>query len=375
VIKIGLALAVIAAAAVLAFFLFHHHAEPASERNSLVTVAAAPVTRGEIFNEEEIPGEFRAYVEVELHAKVSGYVDQMNVDFGDRVKAGQLLATLEVPELHDELNNARAVFLRTEADYTNAHLIYTRLVGVNRQNPNLVAPQEVDTALAKDDSAAAALAGAKADVGKYETLVKYTQITAPFDGIITKRYADPGALIQAATSSDTQSMPLVRLSDNFRLRMDFPVSVKYVKDVRLGKPVQVKVESLGGKIYDGKITRFTQQVNDETRTMMTEIEVPNPELEIIPGMYASVIWRVEERPNALMVPIQAVGGGHETSVYIIGADHQIEMRPVVLGLESPDHCEIVSGVKEGELVMIGGRSIVQPGQKVDVKVIDRLAPN
>ena len=176
---------------------------------------------------------------------------------------------------------------KAEADHTDAHLIYTRLSAVNQKHPNLVAQQDLDTAEAKDRATAAAIAAAKADVEKYQTLVGYTQITAPFDGVITRRYADPGALIQAGTASDTQSMPLVRVSDNYRLRLDFPVSVDYVKDIHLGDTVEVRVESLGGKTFTGTISRFTDEVAEETRTMITEIEVPNPDLEIVPGMYAT----------------------------------------------------------------------------------------
>ena len=182
----------------------------------------ARVTRQDLYNEVTFPAEFRPYVEVELHAKVSGYVREMKVDFGDRVKAGQLLATLEVPELHDELHNAIATQQKAEADYTNAHLIYMRLAAVNKDHPNLVAQQDLDTAEAKDRTTSAAIAATRADVEKYQTLVAYTRITAPFDGVVTKRYADPGALIQAGTTSDTQSMPLVRVSDNYLLRLDFP---------------------------------------------------------------------------------------------------------------------------------------------------------
>ena len=139
----------------------------------------------------------------------------------------------------------------------------------------------------------------------------YTQITAPFDGVITKRYADPGALIQAGTASDTQSMPLVRVSDNYRLRLDFPVSVAYVKDIHVGDPVEVRVESLGGKTFTGIITRTTRKVDEDTRTMITEIEVPNPKLELVPGMYATVVLKVERRPQALAIPTEAVPAGQE----------------------------------------------------------------
>jgi RND family efflux transporter MFP subunit len=337
------------------------------------SVAVARVSREDLYNEVTIPAEFRPYLKVELHAKVSGYVDRINVDIGDQVKTGQLLARLEVPELSDELTRATAAEQQAEASYKNAHLVYTRLQAVNKDRPNLVAQQELDTAEARDRTTEAAIAGAKADVEKYQTLVDYTRITAPFDGVITHRYADPGSLIQAGTASDTQSMPLVCLSDNYRLRLDFPVSVAYVKDIQLGDQVEVRVESLKGKPFTGTISRSTQKVDEDTRTMITELDVPNPKLELVPGMYATVVLKVERRPNALVVPTEAVSTEKGTLVYLIGNGDRIEERPVTLGLEMPGKYEVLSGLKEGDLVLIGSHSQIKLGQRVEPKLIGSLA--
>ena len=340
---------------------------------ALPVVAAARVEREDLCNEVTIPAEFRPYAEVELHAKVSGYVQQMYVDIGDQAKAGQLLAKLEVPELKDDLDRAQAALKRAEADYHDAHLVYTRLVAVNQQHPNLVAQQELDNAEARDHTTEAAIAAAKADVEKDQTLVDYTRITAPFDGVITHRYADPGALIQAGTASQTASLPLVRLSDNYRLRLDFPVSVGYVKDIQTGDPVEVLVESLGGRRFIGTISRCTDRVNEDTRTMTTEIEVPNPKLELVPGMYATVVLKVEKRAGALAIPIEAVSSDKNATVYVINRQQQIEERPVTLGLQTPTRYEVKTGLKDGDLVLIGNRSEVKPGERVEAKVVGSLA--
>jgi RND family efflux transporter MFP subunit len=346
-----------------------------NDASTLPTVAVSKVTRQDIFKQVTIPAEFRPYEEAMLNAKVSGYVSKMKVDFGDTVKAGQLMATLEVPELQDQLDNARATEAKTEADYTNANLIYTRLVSVNRDHPGLVAQQDLDTAEANDHATAAAIAAAKADVEKYQTLVGYTNITAPFDGVVTWRYADPGALIQAGTSSDSQSLPLVRVSDNYLLRLDFPVSVEYVKDIRVGDMVEVRNESLGGKMFTGKITRFTDKVDEDTRTMMVEIQVPNPDLKMIPGMYATVVLKVEKHADALVVPTQAVSPGKTTRVFVVNHDHQIEERDITLGVESPDEYEVLSGLNEGDLVVVGDHSELQAGQKVEPKQVELSTMN
>jgi RND family efflux transporter MFP subunit len=329
------------------------------------TAGVAKVTREDLFKQVTIAAEFRPYLEVTLHAKVSGYVGKMNVDFGDKVKAGQLMATLEVPELQAELDNAQAALQKAQADYTNANLIYTRLQSVNHDHPNLVAQQDLDTAQANDLTANAAIAAANAGVEKYQTLVSYTQITAPFDGVVTHRYADPGTLIAA----DAQNMPLVRVSDNYLLRLDFPVTVDYVKDVQLGDPVEVQVDSLNKKTFTGKISRFTHDVDDSTRTMMTEIEVPNPNLELVPGMYATVVLKVEKRPQVLAVPTEAVAGDKTPTVYVVNHDNQIEEHSVKLGLETSDKYEVLSGLNEGDLVIMGNRAGFQAGQKVEPKLL------
>jgi RND family efflux transporter MFP subunit len=248
-----------------------------------------------------------------------------------------------------------------------------RLGAVNKEHPNLVAQQDLDTADAKDRTTAAVIAAAKADVGKYNTLVAYTVITAPFDGVITKRYADPGALIQAGTTSDTQSLPLVRVSDNYRLRLDFFVSQRYVKDTHVGDPVEVRVESMGGKTFTGNITRTTERAEEQTRKMTVEIEVPNPNLELVPGTYASVVLKVEGHPHALAIPAEAVPPGQQSNVYLVNDQRQIEVRPVTLGLETPGSYEVLTGLKEGDLVLVGSRSQVKPGQTVEPKLINSLA--
>lgn len=353
----------------------HTKAPPAAPAAKLPVVAVTRADRRDLFNEVAISAEFRPYAEVELHAKVSGFVQELPVDIGDRVKAGQLLAKLEVPELKDDLDRSIAAQKRAEADYKNAHQVYTRLLAAIQENTNLVliAPQELDTAEARDHTAEAACAAAKAEVNKNQTLISYTQITAPFDGVITHRYADPGALIQSGISSDTQSLPLVRLSDNYKLRLDFPVPVNYVKDVKVGETVEVQVESLGGKILTGTISRSCDRVDLDTRTMRTEVEVPNPNLELVPGMYARVNLKVQKHPHVVSVPTEAVSAGEKHTVFTVSPQGEIEERTISVGMETPTRLEVTQGLREGELVMIGTRSTLKPGQKVETRLLGALA--
>jgi len=329
------------------------HAAGNREADIMPVAGVARVTREDLYKQVTIPAEFRPYLEAKLNAKVSGYVSKMNVDFGDKVKAGQLLATIEVPELDAQLANAEAAEQKAEADYTNANLINSRLVSVNEGHPDLVAQQDLDTAQANAHVAAASIAAARAEVARFRAMV---------------RYADPGTLIQAGTASDSQSLPLVRVSDNYLLRLDFPVSVQDVQHVHTGDLLEVRVDSLGGRAFTGKITRSTGKVDEDTRTMMFEIEVPNAELELAPGMYATVVLKIENHPKALAIPTQAVTG-KGTSVLVVNQNDEIESRPVTLGVEMPDKYEVLSGLKEGELVVVGNARHLQAGQKVETQII------
>lgn len=344
------------------------HKETPPEKSTPIA-PVAKVTRSNLTINEVIPAEFRAYVAVPLHAKVSGYLDQMNVDFGDIVTNGELLITIEVPELSAQLSNAQANVTRSEADYANAHLIYTRLLTVNKEHPNLVAQQDIDNAFTKDRSTKAEISAAQAEVDRYQTLVSYTRITAPFNGVVTHRYVDPGVLVEAGTSGGS-AQPLLEVADNYHLRLDFPVSVGYVKDIHVGDPVTATVESLDGRVVSGKITRATWQVNDDTRTMMTEMEVDNPDLTLVPGMYCSISIPVERRPNTLAVPIEAVPPRQTNDLYVVNSQNEIEKRPVKLGIQTANQCEVISGVQEGESVLLGSRTQFREGEKVESKLMN-----
>jgi len=242
---------------------------------------------------------------------------------------------------------------------------------VEKAKPNLVAQQDIDLAHAKDTAAEAALGTArqqlqvaKADVRKLQTMLKYCRITAPFDGVITKRFTDPGALIHNGGSANT---PLVRLSQNNRLRLVFPVSVSFVSFIKIGDPVEIRLQS---RVLSGTVSRSTRKIETATRTMDVEVDVPNPDLVLIPGMYASVALKLEQHQHALVVPVEAVSRQKTTTVYLIDKESRIEERAIKLGLETPGKLEILEGLAENDLLMIGNRSQVKPGQKVEVKMLE-----
>jgi len=161
----------------------------------------------------------------------------------------------------------------------------------------------------------------------------------------------------------------VRLSQNDRLRLDFPVSVSYVQRIKMGEPVEIRIQSLD-KTISGTICRFTRKVDTETRKMEAEVDVPNPDLSLTPGIYAVATLKLDRREKVLTIPVEAVANPKAPTVFVLGKENTIEERPVTLGLETPERLEVLAGLKENELVMIGSRALVKPGQKVEPKLME-----
>jgi len=356
------------------------------------TAAVAIVTRGPLSNTLSLAGQFQPYQEIDVHAKVSGYVQRIYVDIGDRVRAGQTLAVLEIPELDAQLKGTQAEVLhskdevvraendviRAESDHAALHAAYERLRQAAEARPGLIAEQELDDSQSKDlataaqvDAAKAALSAARqqtavsdADRMRVGALAAYANVTAPLTGVITWRYADTGALIQAGTASNTQSMPLVKLAQSDVLRLRLPVPESAVAYIHTGAPVQVQVKAIG-RTFDGKVVRFTRSVSLDTRTMETEIDVNNADLSLTPGMYADTTIELEHKENALSVPVQAVvQDANEHYVLVVDDQDRVRKRQVDLGEQTSNAAEILHGLSEKERVIVGGQSNYQVGEVV-----------
>jgi RND family efflux transporter MFP subunit len=368
------------------------------------TIAVVKASTEDLSHGLVLTAEFRPYQEVDVMAKVAGFVKEINVDIGDRVGQGQLLATLEIPEMDDDLRRADAAVVRARAEVTRAqdeqrraesayniaHLSFERISAVSEKKPGLVAQQDIDEAKSRDLVADAQVSAAKsalaasreqvnvnlADMQRVKTLMDYTRVTAPFPGVVTRRYADKGSMIQAGTASQSQAMPLVKLSENTLLRLILPVPESAVPTVHIGQQVEVKVPTLK-RSFPGKVVRFANKLSLATRTMDTEVDVPNPSLILIPGMYAEVNLTLDHRNKALAIPVVAVdmdnfdagaGGVQTGQVMIVKPDNRVEKRRVTLGIETANQVEIRSGLNEGDSVVLSGRATLQPGQEVRPKI-------
>ncbi len=366
--------------------------------DAATTVPVVKAARADLSSDLTLTAEFEPFQQVDLMAKVAGYVQSISVDIGDRVHAGQVLALLEIPEMEDDLTRAAAAIdqadaeivtakdelQRAEAAHDLAHLSYGRIADVLKREPGLIPRQEVDEAHSRDLIAEAQVSAAKsalrtseqrvrvarADQGRIQTLHKYMTISAPFEGVVTKRYANAGSMIQAGTASQTQAMPIVQLSQNNLLRLILPVPESAVPRVHVGEALDVRVASLG-RSFPGRVARFADKIQPSTRTMDTEVDVPNPSLALIPGMYAEVSLRLDERRGALSVPLEAVDrSGPNPRVFTVAQDGAVHIATVVLGLENDQRAEVKSGLEEGEEVVVGRHAGLKDGQRVQIKSAD-----
>jgi RND family efflux transporter MFP subunit len=375
--------------------------------HELPAVAVTAVKTEDLSHSMVLTAEFKPFQDVDVMAKVSGYVKQINVDIGSRVTTGQLLATLEIPEMTDDLRRAQANRQRSEAEvqrardelaraksaYDMAHLSYTRLDTVSKQQKGLVAQQEVDDVHSKDLVAEAQVAAAnsalaaaqqqvavsQAEEARVNTMMDYTKVTAPFTGVITKRYADTGSMIQAGTASQTQAMPLVRLAEVGVLRLILPVPESAVPTIHLNQQVAVRVPTLN-RSFGGKVARFANQLSLQTRTMDTEVDVVNADYLLMPGMYAEVDLTLAHHGGVLAVPLTAVDLDNEAGaaaktgrVMVVTHNNVVEARKIELGMETARDIEVRSGLNEGDLVVVGSRTGLQPGEEVKPKVTNMTA--
>jgi RND family efflux transporter MFP subunit len=362
-----------------------------------ITVGVTKVEKKSLGRQITLSSELVPFQEIDVYAKQSGYVKKLMVDYGTHVKAGQVMAILEIPELEAQLQEDQAEIKnsfnqvtraqheleRYQAQYKALHLQYTRLNEVFQSQPGIVAQQEVDDAQGKDlaassqaDASQAALEAtesqisvSKAKLAHDQTLFDYSRITAPFAGVVTERYANLGTLVQAGTTSSTQAMPIVKLSQDDLFRLVIPVPESYVRYIHIGDPVDVRVPSLN-KTFPGKVARFSVDVKEATRTMHTEVDVQNRDRVLMPGLYADADVALEHRDDIPTVPLQAVNHeGNKTTVFVVGQNSEIEDRPIMLGLQTANDAEVVSGLKEGEEVVVSDRSGLKPGETVHPQVV------
>ena len=325
-----------------------------------------------------LSADVRALETTTVYSKVSGYLSSIEVDIGDRVNRGQLIAKLEVPELRDQLREAEAALDAAQANHARAaaelegvqadaklqEKTYKRLRAVRAKMPVGMPQQTVDEARAAYRRSQAAVKAiesrlkfresavrrAQATMQRRQTLIAYAEIRAPLNGIVTERFVDPGALLQAATSTKTvQRIVTVANMDRVRLLADVPESE--VRFVEAGDPAVLTVDALPGREFVGEVTRFALALDPATRTMRTEIELENPGWLLRPGMYGQVALSLAISSNAITVPAEALrADGDRSFVYCIvgGIAKRVEVEAAirVLDYTFPHSTSLTQGWRE-----------------------------
>lgn len=330
-------------------------ANPASAQNtpSPTVVEFTHPTQGGVNRWVTLPGSIKPLQEAMLYAKVAGYLQSISVDKGDTVKAGATLAVLETPELSADLSRYRA-----ENDAAKAE--YERMQQAIKQAPDLVMPVELDRAKGKYDVA-------KANLERTQTLLSFNKITAPFSGIVTKRFVDTGAFIPAATSgSAAQTAAVMTLMNFSTVRVQVAVPEAEAPLVNKGQPARLSVEGLPERKFEGKITRFSYALDDSSKTMLVEIEIPNPKLELRPGMYASVQLALQRHENVMLIPSAALVMEKANAFTYTVNGATAKKRAIKIGFNDGKMVEVQEGITTNDSVILVGKKTLSDGMAIQV---------
>lgn len=325
-----------------------------------VEVKGAHPRPAEVSRFISLPGEVRPLFEVTLFAKVDGYLDKLTVDKGDAVKAGDLIADIDVPEL-------RANLVKYKADLELAQAEFKQLSEAAANNGGQVPAAESDAAKTRLSVANGKLAVAKGNVQYTESMLKYARVTAPFDGIITKRYVDPGAYIPVPNAASTpEAAAIVNLTNFKTLRMQVAVPETEQTHIQIGQPIRWTTDDYPGEYFDGKVTRAYWALDKATKTMLTEAQIDNPGMKLRPGMLVNARIRIEKKEVALSLPAEAVVREKTSSFIFVFADGKAKKTQVETGFNDGTNVEIVAGVKPGDLAILPGQQSLRDGQLVKV---------
>jgi RND family efflux transporter MFP subunit len=386
------AIAIAASGVIAERYLSASPSKPVAAVESLPKVEVEHPRRATVAHRLQSNATLEAFEEADLFAKISGYLTEVRVDIGDHVKAGQVLAVISVPEIEQELAEAKAQLdakqkmletARREIDHRKADVALQEIT-LKRQDAlfkgRAITDQALDEIRSKAEIARAdlgvaeanrGLASAQVDVAaatveKIKALLGYSQIIAPFDGVVARRLVNRGDLVQAATANRTTPLFTVQRIDTMRVFCDIPEND--VPHVRVGDPATVTPSGFDGKSFTGTVTRFAFRLDPQTRNMRTEVDLPNPDERLYPGMYAEVSLEMDRRQDVLTVPATAiVANGTDKFVDVI-KDDRIDRLSIKTGITDNGRVEVIDGIAEDASVVVTARSAPQPGTVVQPTV-------
>jgi RND family efflux transporter MFP subunit len=345
----------------------------------VVRVKFAPTT-----NLLKLPGETRAWYQSTIYARVNGYLAQWQSDIGDRVSKGQVLATIDTPELDDELAGAQAKLKASEADVVvmeaNAAFAKTTYDRWWDSPKGVVSDQEKQEKKAEYDSSVARLNASKAQVNldraavdSLEALMKFKSVTAPFDGVITARRIDIGDLVTAGSTSSTTSLYTLAQSDQIRVFVDVPQDASV--GLKVGMPTQTTATEYPGRVFDGKVARTANAIDPTSRTLHVEVDIPNADLALLPGMYVRVQFQLPQK-GLIEIPASALlfrSGGPQAAV--VDSDGKVQFRNISIVHDMGDVIEIEAGLSTNDRVAMNISSQISDGDTVAVQEVENASSN
>jgi RND family efflux transporter MFP subunit len=292
-----------------------------------------------------LPASIEAFQDTPIYARSTGYIAKWTADIGDRVKAGQVLAVIDAPDLDQELNQAKASWEQAKANTELARISAERWQSLGAQNA--VSQQDVDQKVADYAAGKAAVVAAKANVDRLTQLKDFQLITAPYDGVITARNAQVGALITAG--SGTQ---IFHIDETDVLRVFVSVPQSYMREVKVGLKVDILVPEFPNRVFSGTVARFAGALDSASRTLMTEIHLPNEKGELLPGTFGQARFTFSPSKATILLPSNAaIINSSGTQVATVGPDSRIHLVPVKFGRDFGTQIEIIGGIEVGTRVV------------------------
>jgi membrane fusion protein (multidrug efflux system) len=363
--RVGLALALLMTAGWCAC----EHQDTSAAPQGAQTVMVVQPRRLDAVRKITLPGDLTGFFQATLYAKVTGYLRKINIDKGDWIHKGEVLAEIEVPELEDRLNRETARLKVRKATYE-------RLKRVWDSDPRLVAREDLDIAYGSYQES-------HSNVDELNTMLKYTRIIAPFDGVVTARFVDPGALIQASGGQPTfelggsaahprgNTTAVVSVAMMSKLRVYVYVPEEAVGLIRRGMPATLTLREYPGRRFTGDVARFATSLDLSTRTMLTEVDVENPRHELYPGMYANVTIELQSHPGALTVPPSAVSSAGDNDVVYVVRDSRLQKVAVTTGIRTGAYVEVISGLAGNEQIVNNFTPALFEGEQVRAALMPR----
>src|SRR6201998_4480496 len=334
-----------------------------TERETIPTVAAVYPSAEKPDEDLVLPGSLLAYEESPIYARTNGYLVRWYKDIGSRVTKGELLADIDTPEVDQELNQTRAARQQIVAQLDLAKISADRWE--NLRKTDSVSAQEADQQTSGYRQAQANLAAADANVRRLEQLEGFKKVYAPFSGVLTRRNVDPGALINAGAQASGRELFDIARVDPLRVYTSVPQA--YAPSITVGANTYVTLQEFPGQKFSAKIARTAEAIDTNTRTLLTEVDVPNKDGRLLPGSFGEVHFAIGSNVNKVTVPVNAMlFRAQGAQVAVVGPDKKVQLRPINIGKDYGTSLEVLDGVRASDLIIVNPPDSLEDGQMGNV---------